>query len=798
MGSGGAAGSSARQALRPWPGGCPTGEAGSTNDDAPPTRPAWRAPTALLLAACVAGLGAGGLARLAGAPTVARGAWLLATAVGIGAAAWWVVAAARARRLGVDLLALLALVGTIVVREELAGALVAVMLATGRELEARAGARAARDLTALVSRTPRQASVHVDGRLVVRPLGDVVPGDLLAVAPGEVIPVDGLVEGVPATIDESAITGESLPRLLAPGQAVRSGTVNAGVAFDLRATTSAEGGTYAGIVRLVETAARSTSPTERLADRYAVGFVAAGLAAAGLAGAIAGHLSRSVAVLVVATPCPLVLAVPVAVVSGLALCARRGVIVKGGGVLERLARGGTLLLDKTGTLTSGRPALRATLVRAGADPDELLGLAASLEQRSPHVLAAPLVVAARAKGIELVVPSAVAEVAGAGIRGVVGDRRVAVGSGEWVGAPPFDPFVRTLRRRAELEGALSVFVAVDGTLAGALLLEDPVRPDAARTVRRLRRDGFTRVVMVTGDRSDVAEAVGAVIGVDAVLAERAPSEKVDAVRLEQRHGPTVMVGDGLNDAPALALADVGVALGARGASASSEAADVVLGVDRLESLGDAVRIARRSRSVAAQSAGVGIGLSVVAMGLAAVGILGASLGALLQEVIDVVAIASAMRALVPPRRQRLDASELALLGRFSSQREPLEDLLGRLRAVGDHLAADGSQQAVLEARELGRLLAEVVEPLQAAEEAELYPVVERLVGGADPTGALLSAHAEIRHDVHRIARVLEQVDPDAPEPDDLRELGRLLYDLHGVLRLHLTQEGEGYLPLLGA
>lgn len=773
-------------------------EAGSTTDEARPIPPAWRAPTALLLAASLVGLAAGGAARLAGAPAVARGAWLAVTVLGIAAATWWVAAAALARRLGVDLLALLALVGTVVVREELAGALVAVMLATGRELEARAGTRAARDLTALVSRTPRQAQVHLDGQLVTRPLEGVVPGDLLAVAPGEVIPVDGLVEGVPATIDESAITGEALPRLLAPGQAVRSGTVNAGAAFDLRATTSAAGGTYAGIVRLVEAAALSTSPSERLADRYALVFVGVGLGAAGLAGALAGHLERAVAVLVVATPCPLVLAVPVAIVSGLALCARRGVIVKGGGVLERLARGGTLLLDKTGTLTAGRPALRATLVRAGADADDLLRLTASLEQRSPHVLAAPLVSAARAKGLELAVPSEVDEVPGAGIRGLVAGRRVAVGSGDWVGAPPFDPFVRTLRRRAELESALGVFVAVDGTLAGALLLEDTVRPDAARTVRRLRRDGFERVVMVTGDRSEVAEAVGAVIGVDAVLAERAPSEKVDAVRIEQRRGPTVMVGDGLNDAPALALADVGVALGARGASASSEAADVVLGVDRLESLGDAVRIARRSRSIAAQSAAVGIGLSAVAMALAAVGLLGASLGALLQEVIDVVAIASSMRALAPPRRQRLDATELALLGRFSVQREPLEEVLARLRAAGDHLAADGSRQAILEAREVGRLLSEVVEPLQAAEETELYPVVERLVGGADPTGAFLSAHAEIRHDVHRIERVLGQVDPDAPDPDDLRELGRLLYDLHAVLRLHLAQEGEGYLPLLEA
>jgi heavy metal translocating P-type ATPase len=754
--------------------------------------------TTALFAASVGGVAAGAFARLAGAEALGRSLWLATTVMGIATAAWWVLEAARARRLGVDLLALVALVGTVMVREELAGALVTLMLATGRSLESRAAARASKDLSALVARMPRVARVHYEGTLVDRAVEDLRPGDLVAIDPGGVIPVDGFVEGVAATIDESALTGEALPRVLAPGEAVRSGAVNAGAAFDLRATTTAAQGTYAGIVRLVEAAGSSTSPSERLADRYGVAFVLVGLAGAALAGLVTGGLSRAVAVLVVATPCPLVLAVPVALVSGLALCARRGVIVKGGAVLERLARGGTLLLDKTGTLTAGRPSLKATLVRAAGDETELLRLAAALEQRSPHLLAAPLVRAARERGLDLPLPTEVEEAPGAGIRGRVGDRLVSVGSVSFVHASLGDPFVRAARRRAELDGALIVFVAIDHHLAGALVLEDPIRPDAARTVRSLRRDGFGRVVMVTGDRQDVAEAVGAIIGVDAVLAERAPDEKVDAVRLEQRRGPTVMVGDGLNDAPALALADVGVALGARGASASSEAADVVLGVDRLESLGEAVRIARRSRRVALESAVAGIGLSLVAMVVAGLGLLPAAGGALAQEAIDVVAIASAMRALAPLKRRRIAPTDRALLSRFSLEREPLEEVLVRLRSAGDRLAGDASPGALAEAFEVGRLLAEVVKPLQAAEEAELYPVVERLVGGADPVGALLAAHAEIRHDALRIERLLDEIDPDAPDPGDLRELGRLLYDLHAVLRLHLAQEGEGYLPLLEA
>ncbi|MDA8290750.1 MAG: heavy metal translocating P-type ATPase, partial [Actinomycetota bacterium] len=346
------------------------------------------------------------------------------------------------------------------------------------------------------------------------------------------------------------------------------------------------------------------------------------------------------------------------------------------------------------------------------------------------------------------------------------------------------------RRQADLEGSVATYVARDGRVVGAVLMDDPVRAGAARTVRELRADGFSRIVMVTGDREDVAESVGAVIGVDAVYARRGPAEKVEAVAIESRRGPTVMVGDGINDAPALALADVGVALAGRGSTAASEAADVVLAVDRLESLGEAVVIARRSRRRAAEAAGCGIGLSVAAMAVAALGRLPASWGALLQEGIDVAAILVALRALLPVRRVRLTPADAALLGRFAAERESLDPFVTETRALASRLASESPSEVVADVRALHSTLERVLAPLQAREEGELFPTVARLVGGTDPTGALLRAHAEIRHDLLRIRRVLELVDPEDPDRYDVLELQRLLYDLHAIWRLHRAQESE--------
>jgi heavy metal translocating P-type ATPase len=752
--------------------------------------------TAFLVAATV-GLGLGAVLHLLGAGGPAHALWAATTVLGVVPASWWVFDAARHRRLGVDVMAVLALVGTLLTGEYLAGAVVTVMLASGRTLEARASARARKELRALVDRAPHTANRLLDdGTVDTVPMDRIARGDLVLVKPGEVVPVDGMVERAGAMVDESALTGEPLPVERAVGDVVRSGTVNAGGPFALRATTSAGESTYAGIVRLVADAQAASAPFVRLADRYAGAFLVVSLALAGVAWAASGELVRAVAVLVVATPCPLILAAPVAIVSGLSRAARRGVVVKGGGALEQLARSTILLFDKTGTLTTGRPAVVDIVTTGGTAPDEVLRLAASVDQVSPHVLAAAVVRAARARALELVLPTDVEEVTGHGVRGTVEGHVVRVGKAGWIASLPNARWVRGVRRRADLDGSMTVFVEIDGTVAAALLVADPIRADATRTIRRLRRDGIRRVVMVTGDREETAQTVGSVIGVDEVLAERTPAEKVDAVLLEQRSGPTIMVGDGINDAPALALADVGVAVGARGSTASSEAADVVLTVDRLERLGEALVVARRSRRIAHQSVVAGIGMSLVAMIAAAFGLLPPTWGAVLQEVIDVAVILNALRALRDGTRiARLDEEEAALTRRFSAEHRVLRPDISRIRTVADALGTVPPSDALAMVREVHRFLVEDVGPHEAAEDATLYPILARVLGGNDPTATMSRAHVEIAHQIRRLGRVLDEIEPSGLDEDDVLELRRVLYGLHAILELHFAQEEEGYLSL---
>jgi heavy metal translocating P-type ATPase len=618
-------------------------------------RASWLAPrmAAGLVWLTVAGLAAGLVLRLAGAAHAADIAWLAVAACGVGYACWAMVDSLRRRRIGVDLIALLALLGAIAVGELLAAAVISVMLATGRALEGWAAGRARRDLAGLLDRVPRTARLRRDGALSTVPLDEIVPGDVVLVAHGDLVPVDGTVAAGRAVLDESALTGEAVPVERPAGDPVRSGVVNAGDPFDLAATARAADSTYAGIVRLVTEAENSQAPFVRLADRYAVWFLLFSLAAAGLAWAVAGP-ARAVAVLVVATPCPLILAAPVALVAGMSVAARRGVVVKGGGVLERLAQGTTLLLDKTGTLTSGRPAVTAIWTAGRWSAADVLRMAASLDSESGHVLAEAVVSAARERGAGLAMPRQAEEIPGQGIRGLADGHRVAIGKAAWCGIGGeggLPEWAAAARRRARQDGSLTVFAAIDGEPAGVIILDDPVRPDAAGTIRALRAGGIRRVVMVTGDRPEVAANVSAAIGVDEVLSELTPGQKLDAVRAERGRGTVIMVGDGINDAPALALADVGIAMGARGATASSQAADAVLTVDRLDRLGEVMWLGRRTRRIALQSVLAGMAMSVAAMAVAAAGWLPAVWGALLQEAIDLAVILNALRALSPGRRE---------------------------------------------------------------------------------------------------------------------------------------------------
>src|ERR1700688_1534269 len=552
-----------------------------------------------LVSIAIAGLTAGIVASLAGRSDFANLCWTLAAAPVVAGLAVSIVRDFLAGRFGVDAIALLSMSAALALGQPLAGAVVALMYSGGNVLEDIAIARAEHDLRSLVDRAPREAHRRIGDRIEEVPISAVAVGDQLLVRAGEVVPVDGVVTSSAATMDESALTGEPIPVVKARGAAILSGSLNAGETFELTVSAASGESTYAGIVRLVTAAQTAKAPFVRLADRYALIFLPVTLALAFVAWLISGDLIRSLAVLVAATPCPLILAAPVAFIAGVAHAARRGILVKGGGPLEALARGPTLLFDKTGTLTVGGARLLSIEVAPGESADELLMLDDSLEQASHHVLAHAIVQPAVAGGLSPKAPEQVRESMGSGLHGVIDGRKVAAGSRDMIyaGGRAGEWASRAIRR-ASWRSALVVFVAVEGRPIGALLLADELRSDTPRAIRLLREAGIVRMVMVTGDRAAAAQTIGAALDLDAVLADRAPSDKVDAVRSEQRLHPTIMVGDGINDAPALASADVGIALGARGASASSEAADVVILADRLDRVGEAIVIAQRARRIA--------------------------------------------------------------------------------------------------------------------------------------------------------------------------------------------------------
>ena len=481
-------------------------------------------------------------------------------------------------------------------------------------LEDFAVARAERDLKSLVDRAPRVAHRRTDDEIEDVPIDAVAVGDTILVRAGEVVPVDGIILGSSATLDEAALTGEPIPVTRSNGDAVHSGTINAGETFELKASASAGESTYAGIVRMVTAAQSAKAPFIRVADRYALILLPATLVLAGAAWVWSGDPIRGLAVLVTSTPCPLILAAPVAFIAGISRAARLGILIKGGGALEALAKTHTVLFDKTGTLTVGGARLVAVETAPGQDADQVLRLAASLEQASHHVVATAIVSAAVTKGLTLAPPAQVRESMGAGLEGLIAGQLVKAGSQSFVcGAGHLEAWAVRALRRASWRSALCVFVSIDNRVIGALLLADELRRETPRAVQSLRVAGVRRIVMVTGDRAEAAETIGAALGLDAVLADREPADKLEAVAYEQGLHPTLMVGDGINDAPALAAAHVGIAMGARGASASSEAADVIILIDRLDRVSDAVAIARRTRGIAVESIIAGMALSGLAM-----------------------------------------------------------------------------------------------------------------------------------------------------------------------------------------
>ena len=541
---------------------------------------------------------------------------------------------------GLDVLAVVAIAAAVSVGEYLAAIIVVLMLSGGEALEDFAAARAKAGLSALLDRSPRTAHrVRDDGTLEDVPVDDVMIGELLLVKGSEVVPVDGTLEEDVASFDESSLTGESLPVTRERGGAILSGSLNGTRSVRIRATATASDSQYQRITQLVAEAESQKAPTVRIADRFAVPFTLVSLAIAGIAWWLSGEPVRFAEVLVLATPCPLLIAAPVAFMGGMSNAARAGVIVKGGSTLEGLARARTIAFDKTGTLSHGEPELVGVLPADGVDADELLRLAASAERASVHVLADGIVRAAEARGLAPAPAGEAEEVATNGVTATVDGHRVVVGKLAFVQS--VDPAAHAVPLEP---GQTSVAVALDGRFAGTLLLADPLRGNARATVQALTTLGVGNATMLTGDNAQTAAHLAEAAGIGAVHAQLLPADKVRLMR-ELTPRPVIMVGDGVNDAPVLAAADVGIAMGARGSTAASESADVVIMQDDIAKTATAVGIGRHTYRVALTAIWIGIVLSLGLMFVASFGVIPAVAGALTQELVDLACILYALRAI---------------------------------------------------------------------------------------------------------------------------------------------------------
>jgi heavy metal translocating P-type ATPase len=746
-----------------------------------------------LIVIALMGLVLGIMAWFAGRDVLAGRIWAAGTVPVVVGLAVSMVRDFMAGRMGVDTVAFVSMSAALLLGQNLAGAVVAVMYAGGNMLEDFAVARAERDLKSLVDRAPRVAHRRIDESVEDVPINKVAIGDVILVRAGEVVPVDGVISGAGATLDEAALTGEPIPVTRNKGDPVHSGTINAGETFELRATTIAGESTYAGIVRMVTAAQTAKAPFIRLADRYALLLLPVTLLLAGAAWLLSGDPIRGLAVLVAATPCPLILAAPVAFVAGVSRAARLGILIKGGGPLEALARTHTVMFDKTGTLTVGGARLVAVETAPGESADEVLQLAGSLEQASHHVVAAAIVSAALARGLTLDAPDQVRETMGSGLEGCVGGKQVRVGSHQLVcgSGRPESWAVRALRR-ASWRSALSIFVSVDNRAIGAILLGDELRRETPRAVQALRAAGISRIVMVTGDRADAAETIGAALDLDAVLADRVPSDKVEAVAIEQRLHPTLMVGDGINDAPALAAADVGIAMGARGASASSEAADVVILVDRLDRVSDAVVVARRARGIAVQSIGAGMALSGLAMLAAAFGWLTPVASALTQEAIDVAVILNALRALTGGKALGHPAMTPTAARALHQDHKDLEASLDRLREIADALDDAVPASAVVLIGEANHLVARQIVEHERDDEGRIYPRLAKFLQDGAGLAAMSRAHREILHLARLLARLSDGLTTEDADRYLIRDAQRVIESIESLVRIHNAQEEDIY------
>ncbi len=578
--------------------------------------------------------------ELAGQNVIAR--WLLSVValVAAGPLLWDMWQDFRTGKYGIDILAATAIITAVILGQYWAAIVVVLMLSGGQALEDFAEHRARSELDDLLRRAPRTAHVIRKGKTLEVDVAQLHAGDKILIKPGEVVPVDAIIIDGTASFDESSLTGESLPQVKQVNDKLLSGTINLDGAITAKATATAADSQYQQIIKLVRGAAASQAPFVRLADRYSIPFTFAAYAIAVSVWAVSGHAIRFLEVIIVATPCPLLLAAPIALVSGMARASRYGIIVKTGSALERLAAAKTIAFDKTGTLTHGRLVMDEVISFAGLDEDTLLGLAASLEHNSNHVIAQAIVEAARQQNIKLTKTKQITEAPGLGLRATLKGQQILVGRLSYMEQ---HDIIWPANSKSKTTNKTAVYVALGNEMAGVITFKDELRAESQATLDELRELGIHEIIMVTGDNQAAAQAIAKQLGIARVHAETLPADKLHILE-EAKQRPLVFVGDGINDAPILAAADVGIALGARGSTAASESADMVIMLDDLGHVAAALRIAKQTFRIARQSILVGIGLSLALMLVFATGKFPPLAGAVIQEVVDVVVIFNALRA----------------------------------------------------------------------------------------------------------------------------------------------------------
>lgn len=607
----------------------------------------------ILTLACLA---AGALSTVLVGEHAAHIIWLVGV-VGLGAPlVLRTIRGAMHGRFATDVVASLSIVAAIALGQPLVGLVIVLMQTGGEALERYAEGRASNAVRALEAAAPRTAHVVRGTVFDEVPATHVVVGELLLIRPGDLVPCDGIVLDGESELDTSSLTGEATPVRATAGTSVMSGTLNGVGSFRMRVTAPAERSQYARIVELVRTAQVSKAPIQRLADRYAVWFTPITLVVCAITVALTHDWMRVLAILVVATPCPLILATPVAIIGGINRAAKRFVIIRHGGALERLSEVNAAVFDKTGTITVGKPRLHGVAIAPSFERDTVLRYAAAIEEHSSHLLARVLVDSVRQKGVSLPSSEGHIETPGQGVAGVVDGHNVRVGARAFV-VPECEDGVLMAAALEQPGATLRAYVAIDHRMAAVLEYADEIRPELPQVLRSLASAGVDRVVLLSGDHAPIARALAASVGITETHGDLLPSDKAQAIERLQVDGHVVMmVGDGTNDAPALSTADVGVALAAHGGGITTEAADVIVLVDSLDRVPEAMAIGRRTMRIARQSIWVGLGLSAVAMIVAAFGGLPPIAGAGLQELIDVAVIVNALRTSVEPFTLRRQAS----------------------------------------------------------------------------------------------------------------------------------------------